>query len=351
MQITLKDIARKAGVSVSTVTRVLNGKAKKYRISDETSKNVLKHARELKYRPNQLARSLRLKKTHTFGLFVPDLYNPFFSYIASRIQNLVANLGYSLIISNTSENQYIEIEQTQLLVSKGVDGFIIMPVGLSFKHLLNVKKERIPIVLIDRCFEELPFNSVVIDNYKGAFTAVEHLIQFGHKSIAMIQGIPNTYTNNGRVKGYRDAMKKNKLKIKRDYIVGSDFGRENGYQSTKKLLSRKEKPTAIFLASDLIALGALDAIAEKGLNIPNDISLIAFDDIDFAPFLLSPLSVVSQPRDELSETAVDLLLQQISNPRMEKTKTKILSTNLIKRESVKRINSNDKETIKILTQP
>ena len=334
MPVTLKDIAEQSGVSISTVTRVLNHKAREYRISEETSKLVIKTASRLRYRPNQLARGLRLKKTQTIGLLAPDISNPFFAYITRRIQNIAAEHEYSLVICNTNENQAVEIEQTQLLLSKGLDGFIIMPVGLSFKHLLSVKKEGVPIVLIDRCFEELPFNSVVVDNYRGAYLAVEHIIDCGHKRVAMIQGLPHTYTNNGRVAGYRDALRKHKIKIDKNYIVGSDFGRENGYLSTKSLLLLEKPPTAIFLSSDLIALGALEAIFEMGLKIPDDISLVAFDDIDFAPFLISPLTVVSQPKDLIGELAVNLLIEQISGKNIRKPVTKILQPELIIRGSV-----------------
>lgn len=338
MPVTLKDIAEQSGVSISTVTRVLNDKAREYRISDETSKLVHKTARKLKYRPNQLARGLRLKKTHTIGLLAPDISNPFFAYITRRIQNIAAEREYSIVICNTNENQDIEIEQTQLLLSKGVDGFIIMPVGLSFKHLLSIKKEGVPVVLIDRCFEELPFNSVVIDNYHGAYSAVKHLLDYGHEQIGMIQGLPHTYTNNGRVAGYRAALRARGVRFKKEYLTGSDFGKENGYSSTKRLLSLKKPPTAIFLSSDLIALGALEAIFEFGLKIPEDISLVAFDDIDFAPFLVSPLTVVSQPKDKIGEIAVNLLIEQISRIDRKRPKTEILQPELIIRGSVKRIN-------------
>ncbi len=337
MPVTLKDIAERSGVSISTVTRVLNDKARQYRISDETSQLVEKTARKLKYRPNQLARGLRLKKTQTLGLLAPDISNPFFAYITRRIQNIAAEHNYSIVICNTNEDQDIEIEQTQLLLSKGIDGFIIMPVGLSFKHLQNIKKEGVPVVLIDRCFEELPFHSVVIDNYEGAYSAVEHLIEYGHERIAMIQGLPHTYTNNGRVEGYLDALHRHKIKSSKNYIVGSDFGKENGYRSAQKLLSLKKPPTAIFLSSDLIALGALEAIYERDLKIPNDLSLVAFDDIDFAPFLVSPLTVVSQPKDQLGEIAVNLLIQQIKNPNTGKPVTEILKPHLVVRGSVKKI--------------
>jgi LacI family transcriptional regulator len=337
MPVTLKDIAEQSGVSISTVTRVLNGKAEKYRISKETSKVVLRTAKKLKYRPNQLARSLRLKRTQTVGLLAPDIANPFFAYVIRSIQNIASQKGYSLIICDTNEDQQIEIEQTDLLWSKGVDGLIIMPVGLSFRHLKRMVKEKLPVILIDRCFDNLPFSSVVVDNYKGAFEAVEHLIEYGHRRIAIIQGLQHTYTNNGRVRGYVDALKKHRIPVNNNLIVGSSFGRENGYESTKKLLALKYSPSAIFLTSDLIALGALEALSEAKRKIPDDISLVTFDDMDFAPFLISPLTAVAQPKDLLGETAIRMLIEQIDHDGVpRKARKEVLDTKLIIRESVKR---------------
>jgi LacI family transcriptional regulator len=337
MAITLKDIAEKSGVSVSTVTRVLNKKAEKYRISEATQKIVIRTAKRLKYRPNQLARSLRLKKTQTVGLVAPDISNPFFAYVIRSIQNETSGAGYSLIICDTNEDQDIEIEQTNLLWSKGVDGFIILPVGLQFDHLKYVAKEGIPVVLIDRSFDELPFDSVVVDNYRGAFDAVEHLIHNGHKRIAIIQGLPYTYTNNGRVTGYKEALRKYGIPVDPDLIVGSDFRRQNGYIWTKHLLGLRHPPTAIFLTSDLIALGALEALFEAGVKVPDHISLVAFDDVDFAPFLMPPLTAVAQPKEQLGEVAVKLLMERISQPGKKKTETIVLQPKLQIRKSVKNI--------------
>jgi LacI family transcriptional regulator len=337
MAVTLKDIAEKSGVSVSTVTRVLNYKATKYRISEATQKVVFRTAKRLKYRPNQLARGLRLKKTQTVGLVAPDISNPFFAYVIRSIQNEASGAGYSLIICDTNEDQDIEIEQTNLLWSKGVDGFIVLPVGLKFDHLQDVAKEGIPVVLIDRSFDELPFDSVVVDNYQGSFDAVEHLIDNGHKRIAIIQGLPYTYTNNGRVTGYKEALRKYGIPVDSDLIVGSDFRRQNGYIWTKHLLGLRNPPTAIFLTSDLIALGALEALNEAGVKVPDHMSLVAFDDIDFAPFLISPLTVVAQPKEQLGEEAVQMLMERIDGRGKKETETRVLQPKLIKRESVKNI--------------
>jgi LacI family transcriptional regulator len=337
LAITLNDIALKAGVSVSTVSRVLNNKARNNRISHETKQIVLKAAEDLSYRPNELARGLRLKKTNTIGLVVPDISNPFFAYVTRMIQKYAHQFGYSLIVCNTDENLRTEIEHTNLLRNKGVDGFIIMPVGVDYAHIEDLLKNDIPIILLDRSFDELSTNTVVVDNYSGSYEAIQHLIDMGHRRIAIVQGLPNTSTNNERVKGYIDALADNKITIDHKLIVGKDFRQENGYVETKLLLNLGNPPTAIFTTSDLITLGALQAITEEKLNIPDDISLVSFDDIEFAPYLLSPLTVVRQPRELMGEVAVKLLIEELQLSNKGQKKKIVLKPNLVIRKSVKNL--------------
>ncbi len=337
MAITLNDIANKAGVSVSTVSRVLNHKTKKYRISEETETLIIKAAKKLNYKPNQLARGLRLKKTHTIGLIVPDISNPFFAHVTRIIQTHAYHAGYSLIVCNTDEDINTELEQVELLRSKGVDGFIVMPVGTIFSHFKQLMDDSVPLVLLDRSFDELDSSSVVVDNYTGAYKATEYLISMGHTRIAVIQGLPDTYTNNARLKGYLDALKDGGIEVNTNYIVGKDFRKENGYIETKFLLGLEERPTAIFTTSDLITLGALEAISEEKLIIPDDLSLVSFDDVDFAPFLLAPLTAVRQPKEIMGEVAVKLLIDGLRSKGKIDHRKIVLKSELIVRGSVKKI--------------
>ncbi len=344
---TLNDIAKAAGVSVSTVSRVVNNKTEKYRISNKTKKLVIETAKKLNYRPNELARGLRLKKTHTIGLIVPDIANPFFSQVTRIIQTKAYQLGYSLIVCNTDENVETEIAQIELLRSKGIDGFILMPVGSDSDHIKKLLNSNFPIVLLDRCFDELRTNSVVVDNYKAAYNATEYLLKNGHRKIAIIQGIPRTYTSNARLNGYLDALKSFNVKIDEQYIVGKDFRRENGYIETKLLLNLEKPPTAIFTTSDLITLGALQAIFEERNLIPNDISIVSFDDIDFGPYLISPLTAVSQPKEMMGEMAVKLLLEDIKLKGKSEKKRIVLPAELIVRKSVRMLNK-DEELLSVV---
>jgi LacI family transcriptional regulator len=335
MSATLSDIAKKSGISVSTISRVLNGKAEKFRIADQTARLVIRTAEELNYRPNQLARGLRLKKTHTIGLLVPDISNPFFAYITRSVQRAAHKFGYSLIVCDTDDNLEFEQEHLHLLTSKGTDGLLIMPIGQKFEHIKGALNKERPMVLMDRSFDELDTNCVVVDNYAGAYKAVEHLITFGHTRIAIIQGLPNTNTNNARVRGYRDALAQHAIPVDENLIVGNDYRKENGYIETKFLLNLANPPTAIFTTSDLITLGALQALSEEKHSIPEDVSIVSFDDIDFAPYLMAPLTTVRQPKEIMGEIAVKLLVDDIKSGGMRERTKIVLQPQLIVRKSVK----------------
>ncbi len=334
MAVTLNDIALKAGLSISTVSRVLNKKSARSRISKETEKLVQKTAKDLNYRPNQLARGLRLKRTHTLGLVVPDISNPFFAYITKSIQNVSHKMGYSLVVCDTDENLPLEIEHTNLLCSKGVDGLIVLPVGQKYAHLEALLRNGTPLVVVDRSFDLLNASTVIIDNYGGAFEATEFLIKNGHRRIAIIQGLSETFTATGRLKGFLDAHEKHNIPVDPQLVVGRDFRKETGYIETKFLLSLEHRPTAIFTTSDLITLGALEAIMEEGIEIPRDLSIMAFDDIESAAYFRCPITAVAQPKENMGEIAVKLLLDQIRNPDKSEPKRIVLKPKLIIRESV-----------------
>lgn len=333
MDATLQDIADEAGVSVSTVSRVINNNAAKYRISEDTEARVLKIAADLNYRPNQVARGLRLKTTNTIGLVAPDISNPFFASIIKRVQKVAHDQGYSVIVCNTDEDLELEVEHLGLLSRKRVDGLIAMPVGQHSDQYQEWIERKIPMVLLDRIFSELPVPSVVVDNYSGAYEATRHLIDHGHRRIGFIQGLMGTHTTKERRRGYLSALRDYGIQPDDDLIVGGDFRREHGYIETKMLLTRTDTPTALFATGDLLTLGALQAIREEGRTIPDDISLVAFDDFEFAPFLECPLTAIEQPKELMGEVAVKLLTGLLENPGRD-VKHIVLKTRLVVRESV-----------------
>lgn len=335
MAVTLNDVAERAGVSASTVSRVLNKKATKHRISTETEALILQVAEELNYKANHLARGLRLSKTHTLGLIAPDISNPFFAYVIKRVQTIAHGLGYSLIVCNSNESLEMEVEQVSLLYRKRVDGLIALPVGQRYDHFEEWIARGVPLVLLDRSFDVLDVDSVVVDNYRGAYDATEHLVQYGHERIALVQGLPGTYTSTARLHGYRDALSAYGIAIDDRLVVGGDFRQEKGYIETKLLLNLDPPPTAIFATGDLITLGALQAIYEEGLSIPDDVSLVSFDDFDFAPYLRCPLTAVQQPKETMGEMAVKLLVERLANGEMVRERRRIvLKPRLVMRQSV-----------------
>ncbi len=333
---TLKSIAVKLGVSVSTVSRVINGKSSRYRISKETEQLILEAAKELSYSPNQLARGLRLKRTNTIGYLIPDISNPFFASIAKSVEKSARKFGYSIILCDSEESTELESSSLQLMLNRKVDGLIISPVGLEVSHLIEISQKDIPIVLLDRYFPNLNIPFVTSDNYQGAFEAVSYLISNGHSRIACIQGLKNTSPNNDRVKGYRDAHVKNGIEMDESLIVGDSFGEENGYIETKLLLKKGDLPTAIFSVSNLISLGAIRAITEEGLKIPDDISMISFDDQPYSRFLSTPMTTVAQQSNQIGQIATKLLIDQIESNRTTESKGIFLPTRMILRDSVKR---------------
>jgi len=336
-QITLKYIADKLNISASTVSRVLSGQAKQYRISKKTQDAVLSEAKRLDFSPNQLARGLRLKKTHTLGLVIPDISNPFFASLARYVELEARKSGYAVFLCDSEERTDIEIESLKLMQSRKVDGIIISPVGQSGDHLTKLHQAGLPIVIVDRYFPAMNLPFVTSDNFKGALQGVTHLIENGHRDIACIQGLPDSAPNMDRVSGYKAALNQHRVRLQDNLIIGDSFGERNGYISTKLLLERAPRPTAIFSVGNLITLGIMRAIAEEGLKIPDDVSLVSFDEQPYSAFLSTPMTTIAQQNESMGQTGVSLLLGQITatgNPGKEGLK---LPTHLIKRESVKRI--------------
>lgn len=335
---TLESIAKELNISVSTVSRVFNGKSEKYRISKKTTELVLKTAQKHNYQPNQLARSLRLNRSHTIGLIIPDISNPFFARIARYIEKSARDNGYSVIVSDSDEKTEIERSSLQFLTSRKIDGLIISPVGKESEHLIKASNKNIPIVLVDRYFPHLKLPFVGSDNFKGSFEATNYLIQNGHSRIAFIQGIKNTTVNQDRVNGFIEAFKINNIPLDKSLIVGDNFGEENGYVETRLLINLEKKPTVLFAASNLISLGALKALYEENLNVPDDMSIISFDDQPYSDYLATPMTTVAQQSQEIGSIAFKLLMDRMESDKANELSKILLPTKLIVRKSVKNIN-------------
>jgi LacI family transcriptional regulator len=337
---TLESISKELSVSVSTISRVLSGKAEKFRISKKTADLVFETARKLSYSPNQLAQGLRLKRTNTIGLIIPDISNPFFAKIASYIEREARKKNQSVIVSDSEEKTEIEKSSLQVLTNRMIDGIIISPVGEIANHLVNPNGRNIPIVTIDRFFPELKLPFVGSDNFKGAFEAVNYLIQNGHKRIAFIQGMKNTSVNQERLRGYTEALNNNNISYDKNLVTGENFGEENGYVGMRMLLNMNEQPTAIFATSNLISLGVLRALEEEKLKVPDDVSIISFDDQPYSGFLSTPMTTVAQPIKEIATIAFRLLMDAIEADDANDDPKKIfLPTKLVIRNSVGKLSN------------
>ena len=294
-RVSLKRIAQQLGVCPATVSRVLNGNGRQYRISPKTEAAIRKLAQDLNFSPNQLARGLRLKKTLTIGLVVPRIADPFFASIASNVVIETRKRHYSVLLCDSQEDTATEIAEIESLRNRNVDGLVLCPVGRSAEHLRQFERGFLPMVAVDRYFPELQLPYVGSDNFVGAREATAHLIEHGHRRIACLQGTRGTCPNEERVRGYRRALEEHRIAGDKGLVAGSSFDEQNGYVETRLLLRRRPDVTAIFACNPLIAVGSLRALKEEGRKIPEDISMICFDDPSYLDQLSPPLSAIANP--------------------------------------------------------
>lgn len=330
MKVTIKDIAREADVSVTTVSRVINNKPD---VGDDTRAKILKIIDEMNYNPNSVARGLVMQKTNTLGLIIPDISNPFFPEIARAVEDKAQKLGYSVIFFNTDNHLEREKKAVELFKSKQVDGLIVsLSVG-NEEILKNLKKANYPVVQIDRSVLNHSYPLVSIDNQHSAYQMVEFMLKKGHRRIAHISGDLNTTTARDRMAGYKKALKDYEIEIEKDLIIEGDYTQHSGFEAMQKLLKLKKRPTAVFAANDLSAAGVYKALFAANLSIPEDMAVAGHDDIDIASLLRPELTTMRQPKYSLGEKAVTVLLKMINKKELE-IEDQILKPNLIIRESV-----------------
>ena len=330
----ITDIALKTGLSISTVSRVLNGKAKQYRIGIKAQEKIMSAADTLNYIPNLFAANLKSGRSRTIALIIPSLSNPFFAGIACSINQEIRRSGYITIIGDSDENYEHEKTEIQQLVSRNIEGLIIVPCGNNVEHLQKLQNQRVPVVCVDRYFEDAGISYVSTDNYHGAFAATNLLIENGHKEIACIQGVQQSTPNHLRVRGFLDAMRK--AGIQKPYVTGDDFSIQNGYLETKLLMRQKNRPTAIFTLSNTIAMGCMKAFKEENVCVPDDISLITFDEHPYLEYLSTPLSCVAQPVADICKIAVKFLFAKIENYEIP-TKQILLKPEIKQKKSIRHL--------------
>jgi len=332
-------MAQSLGISVTTVSRVLNGLGEQFRISKKTIELVTVTAEKLNYRPNNIAKGLRLKKSSTIGLIVPDITNAWFAQLALRIEKEARKHHYNIFLCNSNDDIKVEKKSIALLQSWMVDGIIIAPIGLESEHLVKASKGGTPLVLIDRFFENVNLPYISSNDFEGSLEATQYLIDHGHKKIACFQGIVGTSPNNQRVNGYKQALKNKKIPFDPTLVMGTDFGFSSGYTNAKKLIKSlsKTRITAIISMGNQITLGILKALKEEGVRIPGDLSLISFDEQEYSDLLFTPLSTVSHMNENIGELSIKMLLNQFGKNTKTKPKNVVLDSKLIIRDSVKTI--------------
>lgn len=328
---TIRDVAKKAGVSVSTVSHVVN---ETRFVSEETSARVLAAMEELNYQPNRLARSLRRKdkRTHTIGLLIPDSTNPFFAEVLRGVEDASFDAGYNVILCNSDDNPDKELNYIDVLLSKQVDGIVLVSAGAHEETLELLSRRKGTAVIVDREFDGADLDSVVVDNERGGYDATRYLIDLGHRRIGCIAGPSLLTPSAGRIRGYRRALAEAQIPLDETLIVPGDFRPQSGYASAKKLLKLIPPPTAIFACNDMMAIGALGAINQDGLKVPADLSLIGFDDITLASYSIPPLTTIAQPSHKMGLLATELLLQRLLDPSAPPRRA-LLYPSIVVRES------------------
>lgn len=334
-KVSIKDIAQEVGVSIALVSYVLNGKEKEARVGKEIAEVIRETARKLDYQPNQLAKSLKSGKSHTIGLIVADISNPFFANLARTIEDEAKKSGYTVIFGSSDENAEKSEDLINVLINRQVDGFIIAPAENTEKQIQSLTDQHIPFVLVDRYFPDIATNYVVTDNYQASYKAADHLYSTGHKRIGMVAYKTNLVHMQERKRGYSDALKKNGLATDSVLIkeVGFNNIKDNIEKAMNELLEKKLGVDAIFFASNTLALHGLKLLNSRSYKIPDDLAVLCFDEGDAFDFFYSPLTFVDQPLLEVGMEAVRILVDQIKNKAQNKRQLLISSKLVIRKSS------------------
>lgn len=334
MRPTIYDVAKEANVSIATVSKVINNSGK---MRDSTRERVQKAIKDLNYQPNMVASALTGKGTETMGLLVPDISNPFFSEMARMIENRAHEVGMSVIICSTDYKADKEEKYIELLKRKQVDGLIIAATIQNRELLKRLKEGNLPIVMLTQDDLGFGFTSVSVDDYKGGFEATNHLIKAGHEKIAIITEYANS--SKMRLVGYREAHELHQLTVAEENIYQTTAKVENGQKIVKKMLRKNNVPTAVFACNDLIAIGVIKGAKEAGLNVPEDLSVVGFDDTILTEIVEPRLTSISQPVAQMGIKTVDLIIDkidQIRNHRIPGSSERILfNPTMIIRNSTK----------------
>jgi LacI family transcriptional regulator len=326
---TIREVARKAGVSIATVSRVLNDVGP---VDEQTRVAVRKAVQDLRYVPNPLGRGLSRQRTEAIGLLLPDLFGEFFSEVIRGADQTAQQHHHHLVVSS-SHNSRAEIDAAVRMMRGRVDGLLIMSPDIDVRTLRENFPPHLPVVLMNARVEDADYDSLTIDNFSGAAAMVRHLLQHGHRRIAMIRGIERNLDASERLRGYRHALAGGGGETREEYELPGNFSEASGYEAAKKILTLRPRPTAIFACNDTTAIGALSALREAGVQVPGEIALAGFDDIPVGSYLNPSLTTVHVGIHEVGILAVEMLLRSLRQRGTHQRDHRVISTTLAVRES------------------
>lgn len=328
-KVTMKDVAEKAGVSKSTVSQYLNGRFEY--MGAETKQRIQAAVEELGYRPNYVARSLKQKRTSTIGIIVANIVHRFSTEVSRAIEDLCHENDMHVIVCNADDNPEKEKKYIEMLRAKQVDGMIIFPTGGNKEIYQNMVEEKYPVVFMDRKVENMPIDTVVVNNTEAAYKAVRHLIDQGHQRIGFVSPPLLISTRRERLEGYRKALTEQGIPICDCDVKNSEI--KEMQRELRDMFDQPSPPTALFAANDLVLLEALRFIKENRLNVPEELALIVFDNIPYAELMSPTLTTVIQPAFEMGKYAAQLLVEKIEKSRTAEPKAHVFNAELIIRES------------------
>lgn len=333
MNITIYDVAREANVSMATVSRVVN---KNPNVKPSTRKKVLDTIERLNYRPNAVARGLASKKTTTVGAIIPDISSVFFAELARGIEDIATMYNYNIILSNSDQNKQKELQLMDTMLEKQVDGILFMGGNITEEHEKEFANASIPVVLAATYSDSEKIPSVNIDYEAAAYEGTKLLIEKGHKDIAFISSKEEVNVNSFKFKGFSKALAEASLEINQDFIIKDNFTYDGGISAVNKLLDLDKKPTAVFAASDEMAVGVIHGVQDRGYSVPDDLEVIGFNNTRLAQMVRPTLSTIVQPMYDIGAVAMRLLTKYMNKEESEEAETKVvLPHRIIERDSTK----------------
>ena len=334
MNITIEDVARMAKVSKGTVSAVLNEKST---VSEKTRAKVLAVIKKLNYRPNLLARSLSIQKTKSIGLVIKEIDNPYFTKIMKGVFDSCTNKDYIVLLGSSELSPVQETKHIETLINQRVAGLIISPLqgeGVDLSYIADLLRDNYPLVMLGSVKNFLT-NAVDVNNVEAAYQAVRYLIELGHKNIAYFAGPSYSIQSFERMEGYQNALSFTNVPMNKKNIVQVGSYMKNGYDKGKEIFSNfnLKSPTAVFCYNDLVAIGLMNALTELGINIPEQVSIIGFDDINMCDSFKIPLTTIRVPAYQIGQTAANILVDQITNGVTTEREKQVLKAELVKRSS------------------